>query len=35
MIARPDGSPIVMKDWPGRPPEIRVIVKWASNALEI
>jgi hypothetical protein len=29
----PDGSLIVMKDEPGPPPELRIIVNWASNAL--
>jgi hypothetical protein len=29
----PDGSLIVLKDEPGPPPEIRVIVNWAANAL--
>ena len=29
----PDGSLIVLKDEPSPPPELRVIVNWASNAL--
>jgi serine/threonine-protein kinase len=29
----PDGSLIAVKDEPGPPPELRVIVNWASNAL--